>query len=1122
MYDFILGGAASGKTAYIYERLTEDCLADSKKRFILFVPEQNTLRAQQMIAEKSQRGGMLNIDVLSFTLLTYRVFSELGVKKPDILDDMTKSLLLRKAMRLKKNELRLYSKKTDTQGFLDELKQAIAEFCQYDIDTKRLRELREQGVTRRLYDKLSDIAEIYDCFSSLLENGEIIPEELPKLILRLLPKSHFLDGAIVYFDGFTGFTPIQQKILAHVLSAASEVHFALTIPKEELGIGRSRDAFSDTDIFWLSRESMRDIGELSDRERVPHGKDVLLPGRTELPKTSCIIYEDAQEEVRELARSIKKQILYEHGGEIRYSDIAVAVSDSGTYRDLIKNEFEKAGIPFFMDEKPGSDQSQEAALLRACMDMICRGYRYEDVSRYIKNPLIKAACKGGVLYADIFDNYIRAKGIRGRKAYEASWGNTYRGAEGLDLDGLNAYREEVLSPVFRLHDRLREEKKLGGYAEALKAYISDAGIEDADRAFCEKLRGAGYANEAGAEESFSELCLLLLERISGLMGDEAASMKAFSELLSAGLLSLKTGAIPEGMDMLMVGDLKRSRFDGIRQLYIIGANEGLIPKSGEVAGIFTVKEREMLGSLGLSLAPQSARLTSSEYFYLYMLLHKPWERLTVTCPREGRDGKMLRPAEFISRPGTIKGIELKALRAEDLGSKEEEDVFYSSPEDALSSLASMLKEGDPGNDRLKRLYAFLSADERTKDRASKLTEGAFMRHEDCSIGSDTALELYGDSLYGSVTRIESFERCAYAHFLRYGLRLMERQRYDIEAADIGNLYHAAIEHTFRELADRKLEIASVSEAELLKIGENAVREVTGSYNDSILSSSSRNLYLRDRVSRITGRTLWALRSQAAKGSFRTAYCELPFRIKDQGLELHGRIDRVDLCEDRTDTYVKVIDYKSGKTRFDLDLVYHGLQLQLITYMDAAVGELEKRKGRGHVHPAGLYYYNIDDPVISYGDLSKKAGPEAEEAADKEILSELRMNGLSNSDPEILRELDGELQTEGDAASSVIPVKVKGGSVVPSSSMVCGTEGFRRLMERTRERIRKDTKEIFSGNIDIRPFRSGAASGCDYCPYRSVCGFDASVPGYGYRRLWPVSKDRLRAELFGEDGNDAVD
>ena len=94
--------------------------------------------------------------------------------------------------------------------------------------------------------------------------------------------------------------------------------------------------------------------------------------------------------------------------------------------------------------------------------------------------------------------------------------------------------------------------------------------------------------------------------------------------------------------------------------------------------------------------------------------------------------------------------------------------------------------------------------------------------------------------------------------------------------------------------------------------------------------------------------------------------------------------------------------------------------------------------------------------------------------------------------------------------------------MPSSSMVCGTEGFRRLMERTRERIRKDTKEIFSGNIDIRPFRSGAASGCDYCPYRSVCGFDASVPGYGYRRLWPVSKDRLRAELFGEDGNDAVD
>ena len=1100
MYDFILGGAASGKTTHIYKELIEESLRCPGQSFYLFVPEQYTLRAQQALAAMSPRGGILNIDVLSFTLLSYRVFSELGVKKPDILDDMTKSLLIRKAMRLKKDELRIYARKTDSQGFMEEIKQAIAEFCQYDIDTDRLRQLSGEGVSRRLSDKLSDIAAIYECFSDLLREGECIPEELPKLLLSLLPRSEYLRGSRVYFDGFTGYTPIQLRIIAHILHQAERVSFAVTIPKAELGPGRSRDAGSDTDIYWLSRDSISSIGELGDRGGIAHGEDLILDGTRTSPEVLVRDFEDPLRETEELARIIKKTVLMDES--CRYRDIAVAVSDQSTYRDLIRNAFDRAGIPFFMDENASSDQSASASLLHAVLQLVIRGYRYDDLSRYIKNPLIKRAVDSSGVYTDIFDNYIRARGIRGRRACEAPFTDTWRGAEGLDLDGLNAYRETLMKPVLELHDRLREQRTIGDYAISLKNYMEAAGAEAADRELCQRLRSSGYVNEAAAEESFMEQCLLLLQRMSELMGEERSSIKAFAELLDAGLSSLKAALIPQSMDMLTVGDLRRSRFDGIRQLYVLGANDGLIPRASEVRGIFTQQERDELTALGLSLAPQSARLVSSENFYLYLLLHKPSDRLYISWPREDREGRELRPAGFIGELGERHELA-------------EGETFYASYEDALSAFSGLLMKEGEDMEELRALFDLLSGDERTRDRVGTLLKEALFRYEGAPMDGETARELYGGVLYGSVTRMESFERCAYAHFLRYGLRLMERQEYDVEAADMGNLYHAALELSFRRLSEQGLELRDVSEEELEGIGRAAVEEVSSEYNGSIMNASARNVFLKEKVGRITRRTLWALRTQSRKGSYRTLSCELPFRLRDEGLELHGRIDRVDVCDDSIDTYVRVIDYKSGRTRFDLSLIYHGLQMQLITYMDAAIGEARRRGKGGRVLPAGLYYYNIDDPVVSYETAGEGDG--AEDRAKDGILSELRMNGLTNSDPDILKSLDEDLGPESTATSGVVPVRLKEGSIVPSSSMVCGTEGFLRLMERTEKRIKDDTRDILSGDIDIRPYRLGGRTGCDYCPYHSVCGFDTSLPGYGYRRLGSISPDRLRAELFGEDG-----
>lgn len=150
--------------------------------------------------------------------------------------------------------------------------------------------------------------------------------------------------------------------------------------------------------------------------------------------------------------------------------------------------------------------------------------------------------------------------------------------------------------------------------------------------------------------------------------------------------------------------------------------------------------------------------------------------------------------------------------------------------------------------------------------------------------------------------------------------------------------------------------------------------MTSQYGNTIMSSSARNTYLAKRVERITDRTIWALAEQVKKGDFVPSGFEVSFSAidnlkamkirlsEDEELLLKGRIDRLDLCEDEKHVYVKIIDYKSGNTSFDLAALYYGLQLQLVVYMDAALKWKNGKSGKTAV-PAGIFYYNIKDPMI---------------------------------------------------------------------------------------------------------------------------------------------------------------
>ena len=433
------------------------------------------------------------------------------------------------------------------------------------------------------------------------------------------------------------------------------------------------------------------------------------------------------------------------------------------------------------------------------------------------------------------------------------------------------------------------------------------------------------------------------------------------------------------------------------------------------------------------------------------------------------------------------------------------------------------KEGGQGGNPQERtgeeaafleLYRYFYCSKEHREQVKQLVEAAFYSYEERGIGRAAARALYGQSLQGSVTRLEQFASCAYAHFLKYGLELMERQEYELEAVDMGNLFHQSIDRCFEVMKNSGQDWRNLTEEARRRLVQECVSQVTEEYGNTIMQNSARNAYLAGRIERITDRTIWALAEQVKKGDFEPVGFEVSFssidnlkamRIglsEDEELQLRGRIDRMDLCEDEEHVYVKIIDYKSGTTAFDLAALYYGLQLQLVVYMDAAM-EMEERNHPGkEVVPAGIFYYHINDPLAD-----KQEGMAAEEI-EKQILRQLRMNGLVNSQLDIINHLDREIRKESD----VIPVAIKDGYVQESRSSVASTRRFEDLRRFVNRKLKEAGQDILKGNVELKPSKQADRTACDYCPYHAVCGFDTKTAGYGYRRLKGLKPEEIWAEI----------
>ena len=1177
-YDFIFGEAGSGKSTYIYRYLTQEATAHPDKHYYLFVPEQNTLKAQRELINISERHGMLNLDVLSFQLLFYRVLEELGIEAPAVLDEVEKALLIKKACieAEKASELKVYSKKLSARGFTEQIKTLLSELYQYRIDADKLKAMEDAADSQLLKGKLSDIRNIYLRFTKLLAEKAVIPEEIPVLLLKYIERSQLLKDAVIVFDGYTGFTPVQLELLALIMPVTERVRFAVTIPEEENAYSLTKagaagekndtagaqsntfDGKGDiTDRWWLSRKTIANIIDTASRAGIKQNVpgDIRLKTRIRAEEGISIAEAaDPTDEIRALAKSLVSDAM-EHG--TRFQRMAVIVSDPESYGCIIDRELRRAGIPFFMDDNRAAIGTPAVELIRSALQLAINGYRYEDVMRFVKNPLSTEAVAdslaaneetgqstaeaneapepdtdmadakentvstgkkkpAGREAADELDNLLRKTGRRGRRQIE----------ELLQEHGTMQY-------VFRLDDELKSTKLASEKVDAILAFCDAVQLEERTRLLAERFRERGFDKEAAENERFAKLSLELLARIKEVLEDEKLSNADFIKLVDAGFTDMKGGMIPQTMDMIIIGDLKRSRLDDIDVLYIVGANDGLLPLAVSGGGIFTDRERVEMEKLSLNLpenlrfelAPDDETDSCIQELYLHLMMNKPNKRLIISYPRTDLAQKAVKPSHIIA--------ELKAKASftctsdEEPATKDDVLALFSRTVRKLNAKGTGVDSTEKAKAKL--LKDLLSSREETVKRTDMVLKAKFVEHSRDRLSENAARRLYNNMLSGSVSRIESYEQCPYKHFLDYGLKLKKRETFDIEALDIGNLYHASLDEVFKEVSSQGKNISELPASELNLICDRAVEAVTTAYGDKVFEISARNKFISESVRKITRKTVWVLREQLIRGDFKTLGTELGFKLKAEQLSLTGKIDRVDYCEDKEEgkTYVKVIDYKTGATSFDITKVINGLQLQLTAYMDAAMQETAKKFGNtGEIVPAGMFYYNVNDPELKLEEIKKTGSTDKYSKAELLTLNKLRMDGAVLNDSEAAAHIDHKAMLAEEAArqnelekqakaktakkkenpeNTSEPNKpAKGGKnkseVFTDASINLSEEEFKKLISRTRERMQSDAGKILEGDINIEPYRYEGKTGCSFCSFSHVCGFDKNVKGFRYRNI----------------------
>lgn len=1135
---FVIGQSGSGKSHYLYKKIIKKSMEHESENFIFIVPEQSTLQTEMELVKRHEWGGIMNIEVLSFARLAYNIMEETGTLNLPTLDDLGKSLLIRKVANDTKDDFKVIGNELKKNGYINEVKSVISEFMQYGIAPENIEKMEGMFENRKLLQyKLQDIKKVYQSFEEYRKEKYITAEELLKALATIIEKSEKIKNSTIVLDGYTGFTPVQMDVLEKLLLHARKVMVTVT-----LGYGEDLEKQGKPyELFYMSKVMVQTLCKVAEEQGIPREEDIHLQAKEVKryennppmafleqnffryqkktygkPQEAISVHAAVNpcEELEFCAREIVK--LTRKG--YYYKDMAIIAGDTEEYMGYIEKIFAKYDIPVFIDAKRPLMNNVLIEFIRAALEVVMQDFKYENVFRFLKTGFHDFSWED----IDILENYVRGNGIRGIKKYREKWVRPLKNMDAEQLEYINSLREKFLL-FFTAGDFYKcmrsKLKSVTDKTVCLYHFLEQFEVTKRLVEYEEFFESQGNPSLAKEYHQVYEKVMQVLEEMVELLGEECISIEDYRDILEAGVGEVRIGVIPAGTDVVTIGELERSRLEHVKVLFVVGVNDGKIPKKASNKGVFSELEREAMYQNEIMLAPTVKEQSFMQRFYLYMQLTKPKDYLYLSYAKMNQKGESIRPSYLIQ---TFLKM-YSGLSVIEENSQELKDYLYT-PENALSFLADGYAAYREGEESLtwQALYQWYTEQEKYQGVIERFNQACFYGNYETEIGKAAAHALYGTTLTNSVTRLEKYAQCSYAHFLLYGLQLKEREEYKFAEVDLGNVLHLALELFSKRMEESSYSWFDIPEEIMEDWADKAMEESVIQYGNTVLFQTERDKYKMHRAKQLMQTTVATLSTQLRKGKFVPKNYELGFSVAtsmeevtislsaEEKLKLKGRIDRVDTFEDENKVYVKIIDYKSGNTTFNIAALYHGLQLQLVLYMDAAIKSIQKGTDK-KVTPAGIFYYNIDNPMVD-GEPG-----DTQETIDKKIREKLRMNGLVNDSEEVIGLLDAEFEKK----SEVIPVtKNKDGSLAKASKVV-EEQDFSLLMDFVNKKIVNLGQGILSGDVSIQPYEMDKKTACDYCKLKGVCGFDKKLPGYQFKKLQKFSEEEVLEKIRGEENGDEL-
>lgn len=1087
----VYGRAGTGKTEYCFQEIKKNIKKIDK--IYMITPEQFSYMQEKRLLDSLDTAAVLNAEVITFNRMFDKITVEVGGIYESLITKSARAMLMYNVQQENKEKFTFLNKSDEN---INLTLKTITEFKKHNVGIKNLEKNISDIKDTNLKLKLIDMLEVYKLYEKALSERFIDEDDKLSKLSKLIEKSMLFDDSLVFVDEFAGFTDQECEILKQIMKKASKIVITSCI-----------DFNKETDIFKPNKQMVEKIINLAKESNVHIQKPIILPNTyrfktKELAHLENNIYENKYQkyekkpenlylflasnpysEIEHVAKQIIK-LVRDNG--YQYRDISIITKDIDGISSIAKAVFAKYGIPIYMDEKDKLSQSIAVKYILSILDIFSKNWSAESVLNYAK--LGFTTLEKNEIYK--LENYVKKWGIRGSKWYKEDF------KYGDNIEEINAIRKTIVTPLLVFKECLSRQKTVKQIAREVYLFLEENNFYNKLNEKISALEQAGELKLVSDYKQSVESLVLILDEIAVLFPNKNISFEKFNEIFKIGLKIKELGSIPQTLDQVILGDVDRTRSHKVKACFIIGVNDGVFPSINKNEGFFNDNDREILKLLGTELAKGTNEMLYDEEFNIYKALTTAEEKLFLSYTSQNLEGGALRCSALITK---IKKIFPNLKEESDVTKVNTEITVEESTFNELLYNLRQYKDGEKIDEVWFKVYNWYNKNSKWQNRLNKALEGLTYKNNAENINKENIEKLYGKKLKTSISKLEKYQECPFSFHLRYGLNLKETEEFQIRSIDTGSFMHDVVDTFFEEVKDE--DIKELTKKDIEVVVNRIIEEKLGIKSNAIFTSTAKFIVLTNRLKKVITESIYYIVYQMQNSSFKILGNEVEFSQKNDNVEIVGKIDRLDSAENEEGKYIRIIDYKSSNKTLDLNKMVTGLQIQLLTYIDVMAQKTKKE-------PVGMLYFNLIDPLIS------KNRNLSDEEIEEEIRKAFKMKGLILSDIKIIKMMDNSLDA---GASNIIPVTLdKSGDIMSSRSSVITKEEFTLLQNRIKKLIKQISKEILSGKIEIKPIynRKDKKTACEYCPYKTICGFNPKENCYSY--VSNKTKDEIFEDLKKEE------